>query len=177
MIDELRIDGGVIELRLADITALEVDAIVNAANESLLGGGGVDGAIHHAGGPAILEETRKLGGCPTGEARISGAGRLPARHVIHSVGPRWSGGDRDEPALLRSAYVHSLNLARDAGVEKLAFPSISTGIYGYPVDQAASIALAAVAGHLRDATTVKSVIFALFNDRTLNAYQAALAEI
>lgn len=141
-----------------DITTLAVDAIVNAANETLLGGGGVDGAIHRAAGPDLLAECRRIGGCPTGEARITGGYRLPARHVIHTVGPVWRGGDAGEDDLLASAYRNSLLLAQAHDLASIAFPAISTGIYGFPADRAAAIAADTIRGH-RAALQVTLVAF------------------
>lgn len=166
-----------IELTEGDITRQQVDAIVNAANSSLLGGGGVDGAIHRAGGPAILEECKKIGGCPTGEAVITTAGMLPARHVIHTVGPIWRGGSHGEAELLAKAYANSLALAASHRLSSIAFPSISTGAYGYPLDRAADIALATVLAHLRGTTTLSIVRFVLFNRITFEAYTHALQEL
>ncbi len=166
-----------LELAEGDITHQKVDAIVNAANSSLLGGGGVDGAIHRAGGPSILEACKKIGGCPTGEAVITTGGKLPARHVIHTVGPVWRGGAHGESALLASAYANSLALASAHRLISIAFPSISTGAYGYPLDQAARIALATVIRHLRQETPVSTVRFVLFNRMTLEAYEASLMEL
>ncbi|MGH3001607.1 MAG: O-acetyl-ADP-ribose deacetylase [Gaiellaceae bacterium] len=164
-----------IELAQGDITLEEVDAIVNAANESLRGGGGVDGAIHRAGGPEILAECLALGGCRTGEAKATRAGRLRARHVIHTVGPVWRGGEHDEPALLGSCYRSALELAAQLGARTVAFPSISTGVYGFPVDLAAPIAIATVAGMLEELPGIERVRFVLFNDETYAAFAAALA--
>lgn len=157
-----------------DITTLDVDAIVNAANSSLLGGGGVDGAIHRAAGPGLLEECRTLGGCPTGEARITRGHRLRARHVIHTVGPVWSGGGRGEPELLASCYRNSLRLAEEQGLRSIAFPAISTGVYGYPIDEAAAIAVREVAAFLRGHSLPERVLFVCFDEPTCAAYRRLL---
>ena len=172
-----RVGTATLRLVQGDITRVEADAIVNAANESLLGGGGVDGAIHRAAGPALLADCRAAGGCPTGEARITGAGRLPARYVIHAVGPIWRGGAAGEAEALASAYRASLALAEANGVRTLAFPSISTGAYGYPEAAAARVALDTVLAHLRGPTGLVEVTFVLFSDGTLATYQAALAAL
>jgi O-acetyl-ADP-ribose deacetylase (regulator of RNase III) len=163
-----------IEIVEGDITRLEVDAIVNAANSSLLGGGGVDGAIHRAAGPELKEECRKLGGCPTGEARITGGYRLPAKFVIHTVGPVWRGGESGEPTLLAGCYRASLQLAVDHGVRTLAFPAISCGVYGYPLDEAARVAVREVARFLTEHPAIEKVVLVGFDSRTTRAYRNAL---
>jgi O-acetyl-ADP-ribose deacetylase (regulator of RNase III) len=163
-----------ITVRQVDITTLAVDAIVNAANTSLLGGGGVDGAIHRAAGPELLAECRTLGGCPTGEARITRGYRLPARHVIHAVGPRYRDGQHGEPALLAGAYTNSLRLAAENGLRTIAFPAISCGIYGYPLAEAATIAVDSVHDVLAVERSIEQVIFACFSAEVEAAFLAAL---
>jgi len=168
-----RIWKSVIELKQGDITAMRADAIVNAANSRLAGGGGVDGAIHRAGGPTIMEECVRIGGCATGSAVITGAGRLAAKHVIHAVAPFYSGRTRDAE-LLRSAYEASLRLAEERALTSIAFPSLGTGAYRYPIEEASAIALSAAAAHLRKGSTLERVWFVLFSERDHAVYSAAL---
>jgi O-acetyl-ADP-ribose deacetylase (regulator of RNase III) len=166
-----------LELVEGDITKQDTEAIVNAANTSLLGGGGVDGAIHRAGGPQILEECRKIGGCPTGEARITTGGRLPAKRVIHTVGPIYRDGKQGEADLLANAYRNSLRLASERGITTVAFPSISTGAYGYPLAEAARIALTAALDFLKAHPEIALVRFVLFGQAAYQAYEAVLSEL
>lgn len=173
-----------VKLRIiqGDITQQATDAIVNAANSSLMGGGGVDGAIHRAGGPAILDECKQIvarqGRLPTGKAVMTTGGNLRAKHVIHTVGPVWHGGSKGEPELLASAYQESLKLAAENKLSSISFPSISTGIYGYPVSQGAKVAIGSVIDFLQQSTTsLKEVVFVLFDPRTFDAYSSALREI
>src|SRR5437588_12447588 len=163
------------EVLQTDITKLAVDALVNAANSSLLGGGGVDAAIHRAAGPELLAECRALGGCATGDAKATGAGRLAARHVIHTVGPVWRGGGEGEAELLASCYRRSLEVAAELGCRTVAFPAISTGVYGYPVELAAPVAVAAVSETA--APPLELVRFVLFSDGHLAAFEQALARL
>lgn len=163
-----------ISVQVGDITRLEVDAIVNAANTSLLGGGGVDGAIHRAAGPGLREECERAGGCPTGEARTTGGHRLPAKFVIHAVGPVWSGGSRGEHALLESCYRHCMELAREKGVRTIAFPAISTGAYGFPKREAARIALTTMRAY---ESSFREIIACCFSEEDAEIYRRARNEI
>jgi len=163
-----------IEIAEGDITKLAVDAIVNAANSTLLGGGGVDGAIHRAAGPELLVECRKLGGCPTGEARLTKGYKLPAKWVIHTVGPVWNGGGHGEDALLASCYRNSLALAEKHGVKSIAFPAISTGVYRFPLERATAIAIREARAHLAD-SRIERVVFCCFGKEAHDAYRRLLA--
>jgi O-acetyl-ADP-ribose deacetylase (regulator of RNase III) len=177
---EKMIGNTTIKTTVADITTLKVDAVVNAANSSLMGGGGVDGAIHRAGGPAILEECKKIvskiGRLPTGEAVITTAGSMPSKHVIHTVGPVWHGGSKNEPQSLRNAYITSLMRAKENSLKTVAFPSISTGIYGYPVAKAAEVAVQAVSGFVKEHQgAFEEIIFCGFDSSTESEYAKALS--
>ena len=161
-----------ITIVMGDITELDTDVIVNAANESLLGGGGVDGAIHRAAGPELLEECRKLNGCPTGEAKLTEAYRLPAKYVIHTVGPIWAGGNSGEPGLLASCYRNSLNLAENNGLKSIAFPSISTGVYGYPFAEACEIAITEIQEFLNESGARINVILVTHSQNDFDTYRS-----
>ena len=176
---EVQIKGTTISIIQGDITKQSTDAIVNAANSSLMGGGGVDGAIHRAGGPAILEECKQIvterGRLPTGQAVITTGGSLPAKYVIHTVGPIWGDGDRSEAELLKSAYTESLKLAAEHSLSSISFPSISTGAYRYPLDQAADVAIEAIISHLKGTESpLREVVMVAFDSRTADAYKTAL---
>ena len=175
----MQINGQTIELQQGDVTVQQVDAIVNAANSRLAGGGGVDGAIHDRGGPSIMEETdaQHPDGCPTGSAVITGAGKLDAKHVIHAVGPVWGGGNRGEAELLTSAYHRSLELAAEHGCQSIAFPALSAGAYRYPIDLAARIALTTASAFLRQHDQPSLIRFVLFDAAAYGAFAAALEEL
>ena len=177
--DELRVGGRALALARGDITTQAVDAIVNAANSALAGGGGVDGAIHRAGGPEVMAEIRRdhPHGTPTGTAVVTTAGRLPARWIVHAVGPVWRGGGSDEAELLASAYRSALELAAGVGARTVALPAISAGIYGYPVDEAARIALASTRGHLAGATSIERATFVLFSADTFDVFATELERL
>lgn len=177
----ITINKSKLTLVVGDITKQKVDAVVNAANSSLMGGGGVDGAIHAAAGPKLHEEcmeiVKKQGGCPTGEAVITSGGNMPAKYVIHTVGPMWFGGDANEPELLANCYTNSLKLAVENGIKTIAFPSISTGAFGYPVNKAAVVAIKCVKGFLENNDGIDEVIFVLFSDEIYNEYENALKSL
>ena len=168
---------GRIQVVIADITTLDVDVIVNAANASLLGGGGVDGAIHRAAGPELLEECRTRGGAATGEVKMTRGYRLPARYVAHAVGPVWNGGQRGEPDMLASCYSGALELAAEVEAESIAFPAISTGVYRYPIEQATRIALDTAASHLETSALPDRVVFCCFSAKDAEVYDAVAAEV
>lgn len=172
----LRYNNTKINTLLGDITTVEVDAIVNAANNSLLGGGGVDGAIHRVGGSRILEQCKKIGGCPTGEARITTAGNLPSKYVIHTVGPIYKGGKSGEEKLLYNAYYNSLSLVKDYNIMSIAFPSISTGVYGYPIEEAMVIATKAIIDFIHREEIDLDITFVLFNKEDFSLYNNYLSE-
>lgn len=174
---EVKINTSTLVLVEGDITQEETEAIVNAANTRLAGGGGVDGAIHRAGGPSIMEECRKIGGCPTGKAVITTGGNLKAKYVIHTVGPIYQGGNKGEAELLRSAHRESLKLASSKGIKSLAFPAISTGVYGYPVEEAARIALSTVIDYFREHTDIELVRFVLFGRKTYDIFAEELRKL
>lgn len=173
----MEVNGSELLLAEGDITKEETEAIVNAANSSLLGGGGVDGAIHRAGGSQILEECRKIGGCPPGEARITTGGRLKAKFVIHTVGPIYRDGKHGEPEILANAYRNSLQLATERGIKSVAFPSISTGAYGYPMEEAAKVALSTVTEFLKTHPQLKVIRFVLFDRHAYSVYEKALTDL
>jgi O-acetyl-ADP-ribose deacetylase len=172
-----RIAGAQLEVIVADITTLSVDAIVNAANSSLLGGGGVDGAIHRAAGPELLAACREVGGCTTGDVRITPGFRLPARHVIHAVGPVWNGGVRGEDQELASCYRRAVELCAAGGLASVAFPAISTGVYRFPADRAAKIAVGTVTESLPDAPSLEYIIFCCFSEPSARLHEDALARL
>ncbi len=174
---EVKIMDATLALVEGDITREETDAIVNAANARLAGGGGVDGAIHRAGGPSIMEECRKIGGCPTGQAVITTGGNLKAKYVIHTVGPVYQGGNKGEAALLKSAHLESLKLASAKKLKSIAFPAISTGVYGYPVNEAAHIALKTVIDYLKEHSDIELVRFVLFGSKTYEIFAEELKKL
>jgi O-acetyl-ADP-ribose deacetylase (regulator of RNase III) len=174
---EVKINQSLLALVTGDITDEQTDAIVNAANSRLMVGGGVDGAIHRAGGPSIVAETRKIGGCPTGQAVITSGGNLKAKYVIHAVGPVYQGGTRGEADLLRSAYRSSFNLAATKGLKSIALPAISAGIYGYPLTEAAHIALETAVDYLREHTDIEIIRFVLYDRRIYDVFEAELKKL